>query len=95
MPNEPTINEAARTHGDADSNGAEAKHTNGARRKLSAEELTRIFREQTQDKSALVSEPRDTGFWPTAGLSDNQLDWISEALGKVPRSALANNKVAT
>lgn len=70
------------------SNGAPV--ANGSRRKLSAADLARIFREQTQDTGALVSEPRDTGLWPTAGLSEDQVNWISEALGKVPRSALAN-----
>lgn len=78
----------------------DSDHTNGAKNgngaiRLTNKELRRLFREQTQGESALVEDPLDSGLWPTAGLSDKQVDWLSDALGRVPRSALKKQKLAS
>ena len=66
---------------------AAATGASGSRR-LTHRQLSEQFDAQTADEGALVEEPLDSGLWPTAGLSDDEVKWLSEALDDVPRSAL-------
>jgi len=50
---------------------------------LSHAGVKKRFLEMTEGESALIEEPLDSGLWPTAGLSDDQLAVLIKALREV------------
>lgn len=65
-----------------------------SRRTQAAEDLTNAelrarFLELTDGTSCLIEEPLDTGLWPTAGLSDDEIELLTESLRSVRQRELA------
>lgn len=61
--------------------------SNGAshsQKRLSHDELKARVRELSRGTSCLIQEPLDTGLWPSAGLSDQQMSLLMKNLAKQP-----------
>ncbi len=56
---------------------------------LTHSELRARFLELTDGTSCLIEEPLDTGLWPTAGLSDDEIELLTESLRSVRQRELA------
>jgi hypothetical protein len=56
---------------------------------LTHDDLKKRFLEVTEGSSWLIEEPLDTGLWPTAGLSDDELTLLIDGLREVRRRELA------